>query len=378
MYSRIIRPPSKKSFFLFGPRGTGKTTWLKTNFPKAVYVDLLEAELFNDLLANPSRIEQLIPPDFKNYIIIDEVQRVPALLNEIHRLIEKQKLKFILTGSSARKLYHRGTNLLAGRALTFHLYPLTAAELGRDFSLKHSLAFGHLPSTFNENNPKKYLESYVMTYLEQEIQQEGVTRNLGAFSRFLEAASFSQGSILNVSEVARECAVHRKSVENYFSILEYLMIARKLPLFSKRAKRRLLAHSKFYFFDVGVYRTLRPSGPLDAPEEIEGIALESLVLQELIAMNDYHGWNYKLSFWKTQTGNEVDFVLHGSKGFFGMEIKRTSKILYHHLKNLKIFLKDYPQAKGLILYGGTRKLWEGNIQIVPVADFLANMEQYIK
>lgn len=377
MYSRIIKPPREKSFFLFGPRGTGKTTWLKANFPEAVYIDLLEAELFNDLLANPSRIEQLIPPNFKNWVIIDEVQRIPALLNEVHRLIENRKLKFILTGSSARKLRHRGTNLLAGRALTFRLYPLTAAELGHDFSMEHGLTFGHLPSTFNEKHPKKYLESYVMTYLEQEIQQEGLMRNLGAFSRFLETASFSQGSILNVSEVARECAVHRKAVENYFSILEDLMIAYRLPLFSKRAKRRLIAHSKFYFFDVGIYRILRPCGPLDAIEEIEGIALESLLLQELIAMNDYRSWNYELAFWKTSTGNEVDFVLHGPKGLLGIEMKRTARILPRHLKGLKIFMKDYPEAKGIVLYGGTRHLWEKNIQIIPVTDFLENMEKYI-
>lgn len=376
MYSRIIHPQNK-SFFLFGPRGTGKTTWLKTTYPDAVYIDLLESSIFNDLLADPARIEKFIPPKFNNWIILDEVQRVPALLNEVHRLIESRKIKFILTGSSARKLRARGTNLLAGRALTYRLYPLTAAELGRDFSIDHGLKFGHLPSAFNEKNPQKFLESYVMTYLEQEIQQEGLARNLGAFSRFLEAASFSQGSVLNISEVARECAVHRKAAENYFSILEDLMIAYRLPLFSKRAKRRLIAHSKFYFFDVGVYRTLRPHGPLDAPEEIEGVSLESLVLQELIAMNDYRNWQYDLAFWKTAQGNEVDFVLHGSKGFFGIEIKRTSKILPKHLKGLKLFLKDYPEATGYVLYGGSRKLWDGNIQIIPIADFLTNTEKYI-
>lgn len=377
MYSRIIKPPTGKSFFLFGPRGTGKTTWLKTQFPKAVYIDLLEAEIFNDLLANPERLERFIPPGFKNWVILDEVQRVPSLLHEIHRLIEHEKIKFILTGSSARKLRKPGTNLLAGRALTYHLYPLTATELGRDFTLQHSLGFGHLPATFNEADKKKYLESYIMTYLEQEIQQEGLTRNLAAFSRFLETASFSQGSILNISEIARECAVHRKVVENYFSILEDLMIAYRLPVFSKRAKRRLIKHSKFYFFDTGVFRTLRPHGPLDAPEEIEGIALETLLLQEMKAMNDYLGWEYQLSFWKTSQMAEVDFVLYGPRGIKAVEIKRTAKIGGRHLKGLKSFLKDYPQAKGYILYGGNRILWEGKIQIIPVIDFLKNMDSYL-
>src|SRR3990167_7325263 len=225
MYSRLIQPPKNKSFFLFGPRGTGKTTWVKFHFAKAVYLDLLEAELFNDLLANPQRLENLIPKNFDDWVVIDEVQRIPELLNEVHRLIEKNKYKFILTGSSARKIRRKGVNLLAGRALSYHLYPLTVVELGKDFDLSHSLNYGQLPCVYTEENPKAYLESYVKTYLEEEIQQEGFTRNLGAFSRFLEAASFSQGSVLNISSVARDCSVERKVVENYFTILEDLLIA---------------------------------------------------------------------------------------------------------------------------------------------------------
>lgn len=378
MYKRIIQPPKAKSFFLFGPRGTGKTTWLKSNFPKAIYLDLLEAELFNDLLARPERLESFIPPDFKDWVILDEVQRVPALLNEVHRLIESKKIKFILTGSSARKLKKQEINLLAGRALTYHLYPLTVTELGKDFDFSKSLDYGHLPALFSESNKKKYLESYVMTYLEQEIQQEGLTRNLGAFTRFLETASFSQGSVLNVSEVSRECAVHRKVAENYFSILEDLMIAYQLPVFAKKSKRRLIRHTKFYFFDVGVYRTLRPKGPLDAPEEIEGIALETLLLQEIKATNDYFDLGYNLFYWRTASDLEVDFVLYGAKGIKAIEIKRTAKITSSHLRGLRAFLRDYPDAKAFILYRGNKVMWEGNIQIIPVEDFLKNIITYLK
>lgn len=378
MYTRLIRPPKNKSFFLFGPRGTGKTTWLKTHFPKAVYLDLLEAELFNDLLARPDRLEKFIPPDFKDWVILDEVQRVPALLNEVHRLIESRKIKFILTGSSARKLKKQEVNLLAGRALTYRLYPLTIPELGKDFNLHQSLQHGHLPSVFSEPDQRKYLESYVMTYLEQEILQEGLTRNLGAFSRFLETASFSQGAFLNVSEVARECAVHRKVAENYFSILEDLMTAYALPIFSKRAKRRLIRHHKFYFFDVGVYRTLRPKGPLDAPEEIEGIALETLLLQELKAFNDYFELGYDLFYWRTANGLEVDFVLYNSKKIMAIEVKRTARITSSHLRGLRAFLQDYPGAKAFMLYGGSKTLREGDIQIVPFELFLRNIESYLK
>src|SRR3990170_1172279 len=258
MYTRILKPPKNKSFFLFGPRGTGKTTWLKQRFPDALYFDLLNAEIYNDFLARPNRLEAVIPKSSNKLVIIDEVQRVPELLSEAHRLIENRGTVFALTGSSARKLKRGGANLLAGRALTYFLYPLTAEELGQDFSLEHSLRFGHLPSTFQEADPKRYLESYVTAYLREEVQQEGLTRNLGAFARFLEAASFSQGGVLNVSAVARECGVDRKVVEDYFTILDDLLLAVRLPVFRKRAKRKIVAHPKFYFFDAGVYRAMRP------------------------------------------------------------------------------------------------------------------------
>ncbi|MFH1012243.1 MAG: ATP-binding protein [Candidatus Peregrinibacteria bacterium] len=369
----MLTPPKGKSFFLFGPRGTGKTTWLKTQFPKAVYLDLLEAELFNDLLARPQHLENLIPDGFKDWVILDEVQRIPALLHEVHRLIESKKIKFILTGSGARKLKGKGVNLLAGRALTYRLYPMTALELGRDFNLANALRSGHLPAIFQESDPKRYLESYVMTYLEQEVRQEGLTRDLGAFSRFLEAASFSQGSVLNVSEVARECAVHRKAAENYFSILDDMMIAYRLPVFAKRAKRRLLRHNKFYFFDVGIYRTLRPAGPLDSPDETEGAALETLVLQEIRAVNDYLNLDYDLFYWRTGNQLEVDFVMYGKRGMIAIEVKRTAKVSLKSLRGLKAFLKDYPQARAVLLYGGKRTMREGPIQIIPVELFLKNL-----
>ena len=216
--------------------------------------------LFNDLLARPGLLEKMIPKGFADWIIIDEVQRVPELLSEVHRLIESGGHKFILTGSSARKLRQKGVNLLGGRALTLHMHPLMCAELGSDFVFEHSLAFGQLPCAYTESDPKRYLESYVGTYLREEVQQEGLTRNLAAFSRFLEAASFSQGGVLNVAAVARDAGVDRKVVQNYFSILEDLLLAVTITPFTKRAKRKLALHPKFFYFDTGVYRTLRPGG----------------------------------------------------------------------------------------------------------------------
>lgn len=373
MYTRLIIPPKDKSFFLFGPRGTGKTTWVTTTFPKAILLDLLESELYNDLLANPQRLERLIPKETREWIVIDEVQRIPELLNEVHRLIEKKRHRFILTGSSARRLRKKGVNLLAGRALTYAFHPLAAVELAKDFNLAHSLQFGQLPCAYTEQDPKAYLESYIRTYLREEIQQEGLARNLGAFSRFLETASFSQGSVLNTSAVARECAVERKVVDNYFSILEDLLIGCRLPVFTKRAKRRMVAHQKFYFFDVGIYRTLHPSGPLDMPEEMEGVAFETLVFQELRAINDGLRLGYELSYWRTPNQMEVDFVLYGHRGFNVFEVKRTSRMQESMLRGLRSFLNDYPSARAYLLYGGTRRFFEGNITILPIQEALARL-----
>lgn len=373
MYSRLLKPPKDKSFFLFGPRGTGKTTWVRSTFPKALYLDLLEAEVFNDLLANPQRLESYIPAKFEDFIIIDEVQRIPELLNEVHRLIEKLRYKFVLTGSSARKLRKKGHNLLGGRALTYFMHPLTAKELGASFKLSHSLLYGQLPSVYVEEDPKKYLESYVKTYLEEEIFQEGLTRNLSAFARFLETASFSVGSVLNTSEVGREAGVERKVVENYFKILEDLLIGIRLEVFSKRAKRRLITHPKFYFFDAGVYRTLRPMGPLDTPKEAEGVAFESLFLQDLTAINDCLNLGYKLYYYRTAAGIEVDFVAYGEKGIKAFEVKRASRITREAIRGLKHFSKEYPEAECFLIYGGRREMREGNIRIIPMEDALKNL-----
>ena len=259
MFKRLIKKPleSRKSFFLFGPRGTGKTTWLKHHLPEALFINLLQSEFYNRLSANPGYLRELIPPGHAERVIIDEVQRIPALLNEVHDLIESSKLNFVLTGSSARALRRKGVNLLAGRALTYFMHPLTVTEQQDAFALRNSIQLGHLPARFSEGNPGKYLKDYVQTYLREEVMQEGLTRNIGHFSRFLEVASFSQGAIVNISNTAREAQVARPVAENYFSILEDLLLAVRLPVFSRKAKRQLTTHRKFYFFDAGVFRAAR-------------------------------------------------------------------------------------------------------------------------
>ncbi len=375
MYSRLLKEPLKtgKSFFLFGPRGTGKTTWLKSNIPRSLYLDLLGFDLYNDLLARPGRLENLIQPGFKDWIILDEIQKVPALLNEVHRLIEKHRYKFVLTGSSARSLRKKGTNLLAGRALTYRMHPLTAIELGKDFNLERSLKFGHLPSIPSEPDPGQFLNAYVQAYLREEVLQEGLTRNLGSFSRFLETTSFSQGAVLNTSEVARESGLERMRVESYFTILEDLLLATRLPVFTKRARRRMVTHPKFYYFDVGVFRALRPMGPLDSPEEAEGPGLETLCFQELNAINDYFNFQYEFYYWRTSNGAEVDFILYGPKGILAFEIKRSVRLARKDLKGLKSFRRDFPEAKLYLLYGGVREEFEDNIKILPIAQALQNL-----
>ncbi len=378
MYSRLLKPPENKSFFLFGPRGTGKTTWVRNTFPGAVYVDLLEAEIFNDLLANPQRLENFIPPRFSDFIVIDEIQKVPALLDEVHRLMESKRLKFVLTGSSARKLRRQGTNLLAGRALTYAMHPLTAVEIGRDFDLGRALRQGLLPALGEEPNPGKFLESYVKTYLEEEIRQEGLTRNLSAFARFLEAASFSQGSLLNISAVASECGVNRKVAEGYFGILDDLMIAQRIPPFTRRSKRRLALHPKFYFFDVGIYRTLRPAGPLDTPEEAEGPAFETLLLQNLVAVNDSLHLGYKVHYWRTSNQTEVDFVLYGPKGILAFEVKRGKRVKPESLGGLAAFARDYPMARLFLAYGGTRRMYTEGVEIWPMEELLQGLPELLQ
>src|SRR3990170_3040833 len=278
MFKRLLQLPLEghSSIFLFGPRGTGKTSWIKEALHDNLYLDLLDFSVYSSLAANPGKLENLIPANYKKWVIIDEVQRLPELLNEVHRLIEKNKTRFLLTGSSARTLRKRGINLLAGRALTYHMHPLVIQEIGEQFDINHALRYGLLPASIGHADPKKYLESYVQTYIREEVLQEGLTRNIGTFSRFLEAASFSQGNVLNFSDIARELSLNRSLVADYFDILDDLLLAKRLNTFALRAKRQVVSHQKFYFFDAGVYRTIRPSGPLDTVAELDGAAIETL------------------------------------------------------------------------------------------------------
>ena len=377
MFSRKITKCNDKSFFLFGPRGTGKTTWLKKTLPDAIVFDLLESRFYREFLANPDAIETYISEQYRGWVVIDEVQRIPELLNQVHRMIEQKRLSFVLTGSSARKLRKAGVNLLAGRALTKQLFPLICEELEDSFSLEQSLLYGHLPMVYAEADPTAYLASYVQTYLREEVLQEGLTRNLAAFSRFLEAASFSQAQILNVSEVSRECQVERKVVESYFGILEDLLLGVRVPAFMKRAQRAVIPHPKFFFFDVGIYRCLRPKGPLDRPEYIAGNSLETLVWQEIRAIVNYDSLGYDIFHWRDRDGTEVDLVLYGEAGLVAIEVKHADKIRSEDLKGLRAFREEYPMARCIVLYRGKDIKYINNISLIPVELFLVDKSRYL-
>ncbi len=371
--NRFFRKP-KQSFFLFGPRGTGKSTWLKRHFSDAVVIDLLAPEVFRGYAAHPERLREIVTGAEGKVIIIDEVQKIPELLDVVHELIERGSgFQFILTGSSARKLKRTGVDLLAGRAIVKTMHPFMAAELDSSFSLTESLQSGLVPLVVASLDPAETLASYVALYLREEVQMEGIVRNIGAFSRFLEAVSFSHGSILNVSEVARECQVKRKTVDNYLAVLDDLLLSFRVPVFFRRAKRHLISHPKFYYFDCGIFRSLRPIGPLDSSYEIDGGALEGLIGQHLRAWIAYSSNVCTLSYWRTKSGVEVDFVLYGENTFWVIEVKNSAKINSKMLKGLTAFREDYPEARALLLYRGEERLLINDVLCLPCESFLRGL-----
>jgi uncharacterized protein len=372
---RLFQPP-KGSFFLFGPRGTGKSTWLQGAFPDALRIDLLAPEIHRAYVARPERLRELLDAHPKRrVVVIDEVQRVPALLDVVHEQIEahNRTRRFILTGSSARKLKRAGVNLLAGRAIRTALHPFMAAELGAGFDLERALTVGLVPLVWDADEPARTLQGYLSLYIREEVQAEGLVRDLGGFARFVEAISFSQGSPLNLANVSRECDVSRKTAEGYLAVLEDLLLAFAVPVFSRRAKRHLQSHPKFYWFDAGVFRSARPAGPLDRPAEVSGVALESLVAQHLRAWIDYSVSDATLSYWRTKSGNEVDFVIYGKTGFWAIEVKNARRVHSSDLGGLRAFRVDYPEARVALIHRGPERLVIDGVPCIPAKEFLATL-----
>lgn len=373
LISRFFDLP-KQSFFLFGPRGTGKSTWLRAQLPDSLYVDLLKPGLHRRLAARPERLRDLLAgsPGVQT-VVIDEIQRAPELLSVVHAVLEEPSPpRFVLTGSSARKLRRGEVNLLGGRALHCTLHPFMAAELPV-FDLEEAFRLGLVPMIRDASAPERTLDAYASLYIDQEVRAEGLTRDVGAFARFLEAISFSHGGQLNLASVARECEVSRRMVEAYVGILVDLLMAFRLPVFRKRAKRATVARDKFYLFDAGVFRSLRPTGPLDRPGDIDGQALEGLVAQHLRAWAAYSAEGASVFYWRTQAGTEVDFVVYGSAGFLAFEVKNARRVHSADLRALRTFRTDYPEAVAAMLYRGRDRLRIDGIWCLPVDEFLRQM-----
>jgi uncharacterized protein len=369
--SRFFNEPAG-SFLLLGPRGTGKTWWARQQYPDALWVDLLDPATLRELSARPERLEEQLAgnPEVQD-VVIDEVQKLPELLEVVHRLIEKQKQRrFILTGSSARKLKRGGVNLLGGRAVQRWMNPFMAAELGERFDLATALQQGMLPLVYGVSDPQDTLRAYNGLYLKEEVLSEGLVRNIGGFSRFLEAISFSQAAPLNLASVSRDCHVNRKTLEGHLEILEDLLLCFQLPVFTRRAKRAMAAHKKFFFFDAGVFRSLRPSGPLDRSEEIDGAALETLVAQHLKAWCEISEGEHQLYYWQTRNQVEVDFIIYGPSGLYAVEVKNASRVRNEELRPLLAFKQDYPESRQILLYRGKERFLSKGVLCMPCDAFL--------
>jgi predicted AAA+ superfamily ATPase len=375
--TRFFKAPTQ-SFFLFGPRGTGKSTWLKHRYPDALWIDLLELDQLRLYSAAPERLKEAVAahPD-KKVVVIDEVQKVPDILAVVHSLIEEKRgIQFILTGSSARKLRRVGVDLLAGRALLKHMPPFFAAELGDQFDLQEALELGLLPLVRGADSPEETLKTYAGMYLKEEVQAEGLVRQIGDFARFLEIVSFSHAGELVISNISRECNIGRKTVENYVQILQDLLLGYTLSVFTKRAQRALAERPKFYLFDAGIYRSLRPGRPLDVPQEIQGAALEGLVCQHLKAWADAQVDHYELAFWRTRSKLEVDFIIYGPNTFLAIEVKHGQAIHPDDLRGLEAFREDYPECTPLLLYRGKTKFEKKGILCMPCEEFLLKVHPH--
>jgi len=379
MYKRIIdlSLSPETSCFLWGPRQTGKSTLLRERFSSAKRYDLLLSEEYWRLVHQPSIIREeclalLKRNELKDQpIIVDEVQKVPDLLDEIHWLIENKGIRFILCGSSARKLKRGHGNLLGGRAVRYELYPLVFPEVP-DFSLETALNDGLLPPHYGSPVSRKRLEAYVGDYLKEEITAEAVTRNIPGFSRFLEIAALANGEIIQFSNIARECAVSSPTVKSYYQILEDTLIGRFVPAFQKRPKRRVILAPRFYFFDVGVVGFLTRRGRVERGSELFGRAFEHFLFMELSAHASYSGLRYPISYWRTASQIEVDFILGDHE--IALEIKGTASAQPHHLRGLTAFGEEYKTRRRILVTCDPKpRLYENKIEILPWKVFLEDL-----
>ncbi|MCU0666556.1 MAG: AAA family ATPase [Candidatus Omnitrophica bacterium] len=372
-----IKLPKNQSAFLWGARKTGKTTYLKENFPDSIVYDFLKTDLFFEISKNPSLLrERLLAKEgtlLKEPIILDEVQKVPQVLDEVHWLIENKGLRFMLCGSSARKLKRGHANLLGGRAWRYELFPLTSLEIGQ-INLLRALNQGLIPLHYLQHREdcKKSLEAYVQDYLREEVFAEGLTRNIPAFSRFFDAFGYSHGEITNYANIARDCGIDAKTVKEYYQILVDTLLAVRIEPFKKRQSRQVIMKaSKYYMFDVGVAGHLTKRNIWEQKGSEFGKAFEHFILMEIIAFRSYTSKDFGINFWRTKTGLEVDFVLGDRE--VAIEIKGASRIDTRDMSGLEAFIQACPPKKAIVVCNEKEKRAHGKIMIWPWEVFLQEL-----
>jgi uncharacterized protein len=367
-----ISLPSRQSAFLWGPRKTGKSTYLKKMFSNSLVFDFLRTDLFLEFSKRPSLLRERLsaqPPDvLKPPIILDEVQKVPQILDEVHSLIEDKGLTFILCGSSARKLKRGKANLLGGRAWRYEMFPLISAELD-EMDLLRVLNRGMIPTHYLQNGYKKALRAYVQDYLKEEVFAEGLTRNVPAFSRFFDAMGYSHGELTNYANIARECGVDAKTVKEYYQILSDTLLGRMVAPFKKRQDRGVIIRApKFYLFDVGVAGAVTRRHLAEERGELFGKAFEHFIYMEVAAYNAYKELDFDINFWRTKSGLEVDFVL--GRGEVAIEVKGASRVDNRALRPLLSFVETYGPRKALVVSNESTERMVGPIRIMPYRLFL--------
>ncbi len=370
---------SEKSFFLFGPRGTGKSTWLRDVFKPDLSIDLLRSDRFLELSANPSALrEKLDALKPRAKVVIDEIQKLPILLDEIHSYIfdSNKNLQFALTGSSARKLKKSNANLLAGRALNKKMFSLNSYEIGNDFDIEQILRFGTLPSVMNlkkESEKTEYLMTYVENYLKEEIQAEAAVRNLSSYHRFLKHAAIMNAQVLNVNNISKEASVARSTLDGYFNIIEETLLGNFVEAIHLKAKVKEVSTPKFYFFDCGVVRALRNELGEKISDSERGYLLETFILNEIQSYSSYHQKFAEIYYWGTPSQNEVDFVISKGSVNIGLEIKSSKKWKKEFNSGLSVLLESKKIKKAIGVYSGSERLKFGEIDIYPLKDFLSEL-----
>ena len=367
--------PSRQSAFLWGPRKTGKSSYLIKRFPKSIVYDFLKTDLFLEFSKRPWLLrEQLLAKDdkiLKQPVILDEVQKVPQILDEVHWLIENKSLRFILCGSSARKLKRGKANLLGGRAWRYEMFPFVTAEL-EDLNLLRILNNGLIPLHYLQNDSRKSLNAYVQDYLKEEVFDEGLTRNIPAFSRFFDAMGYSHGELTNYSNIARECGVDSKTVKEYYQILVDTLLGNMVEPFKRRQERQVISRAaKFYLFDVGVAGEIIKRRIEEERGESFGRAFEHFIFMELAAYNSYEELNFNINFWRTKSGLEVDFVLGG--GEVAIEIEGTSRVDNRYLRPLTAFIENYSPRKALVVCNEKEERAHQHIRVMPWRRFLQDL-----